>query len=318
MSWNSERTIELGKRLSNWGRWGNEDEVGTVNYVTSERVVRAAKLVSKGKCFSLSIPFDASGPQLRGGGLGRFNPIHVMLRTGSDIISGRISNRPVRELADDMVIMPLQCATQWDGLSHGYDLDAKMYNNRDASLVTSLGAQKNGIQNYRDKIAGRGVLLDIAKYMGIDWLEPGYGITPEDLSGCASRERVTLETGDFVLIRTGQIAQIKRRGDWGDYAGGDAPGLTLETLEWIHENRIASVAADTWGVEVRPNQTPDVSQPWHKIAIPRMGLLVGEIFDLDELAEDCSADSIYEFFFVAPVIPFTGAVGSPVNPIALK
>lgn len=318
MPWDATGIRELERKLSNWGKWGPDDEAGTVNYVTAESIRKAASLVKKGKVFSLSTPFDANGPQVGGGGLGRFNPIHLMFRTGSDIVSGRASKLPVRELADDMIIMPLQCASQWDGLSHGFDLDAKMYNNRDASLVDSFGAKKNGIQNYQDKVTGRGVLLDIARYKNVKWLEPGYGITTEDLDGCASMEKVKVEQGDFVLIRTGQMAQVKARGEWGDYAGGNAPGLTIETLEWIYNKKVASIATDTWGVEVRPNQTKDLTQPWHKVAIPSIGLLVGEIFDLELLAQDCSSEGTYEFLFVAPVIPFTNAVGSPVNPIVIR
>lgn len=317
MIWNRNAIRELETTLSNWGRWGKEDEAGTVNYVTAEMVIRAASLVRKGKAFSLSIPFDASGPQIWNRG-GRFNPIHLMLRSGSDLISSKVSNIPVREFADDIIIMPLQSATQWDGLSHGFDLDAKMYNGYDASLVDSFGAKRNGIQNYKNKIMGRGVLLDIARFKKMDWLEPGYGITPEDLDQCAAKENVAVGEGDFVLIRTGQLADFKTRGNWGDYVGGSAPGLTIETLAWIHAKKIASIATDTWGVEVRPNQIEDLSQPWHKVAIPSIGLLVGEIFDLEELAHDCANDNVYEFEFIAPVIPFTNAVGSPANPIAIK
>lgn len=317
MIWNRNAIRELEGKLSNWGRWGKDDESGTVNYVTPEMVIRAASLVIKGKVFSLSIPFDASGPQIWNRG-GRFNPIHLMLRSGSDLISSKVSNIPVREFADDIIIMPLQSATQWDGLSHGFDLDAKMYNGYDASLVDSFGANRNGIQNYKNRIVGRGILLDIARSKNMNWLKPGYGITPQDLNECATEEHVIVGEGDFVLIRTGQLAAIKARGNWGDYVGGSAPGLTLETLEWIFEKKIAGIATDTWGVEVRPNQTEELSQPWHKVAIPSIGLLVGEIFDLEEIAQDCAHDNVYEFEFIAPIIPFTNAVGSPVNPIAIK
>ena len=106
----------------------------------------------------------------------------------------------------------------------------------------------------------------------------------------------------------------------GSYAGGDAPGLAFETLNWIHGHEVAAVASDTWGVEVRPNQTDETEafQPWHWVAIPNIGLSVGEIFYLEKLAEDCADDSRYEFFFAAPPLPITGASGSAVNPIAIK
>jgi kynurenine formamidase len=114
------------------------------------------------------------------------------------------------------------------------------------------------------------------------------------------------------------MAMCRRRKSWGDYAGGDAPGLSFHTADWIHAHELAALATDTWGMEVRPNELPDSYQPLHQILIPHMGLLVGEIFDLDALAEDCARDRVYEFQFVAPPLPITGAVGTPVNPLAIK
>ena len=110
----------------------------------------------------------------------------------------------------------------------------------------------------------------------------------------------------------------RSQGSWEGYAGGDAPGLALATAPWLHEKEVAAVATDTWGVEVRPNEPPNTFQPFHMVLIRDMGLLLGEMFQLDDLAEDCAADGTYEFLLVAPPIPFTGAVGSPVNPIAIK
>ena len=110
----------------------------------------------------------------------------------------------------------------------------------------------------------------------------------------------------------------RTQGDWGDYAGGPAPGLSFHTAGWVHERAIADVATDTWCMEVHPNEIPGTYQPLHQVFIPNMGLTIGEIFGLDELAEDCAKDGIYEFFFVAPPLPITGAVGSPINPLAIK
>jgi kynurenine formamidase len=120
------------------------------------------------------------------------------------------------------------------------------------------------------------------------------------------------------MVRTGQPAMCRARGGWGDYADGDAPGLSFSTAEWIHRHELAAVATDTWGMEVRPNEIPDTYQPLHQVLIPTMGMLVGEIFDLEVLAADCARDKVYEFLFTAPPLPITGAVGSPVNPIAIK
>ncbi len=109
-----------------------------------------------------------------------------------------------------------------------------------------------------------------------------------------------------------------RPGDWGGYAGGAAAGLGLASIDWVAGREIAAVATDTWGMEVLPNETPDVFQPLHIVFIVHMGLWVGEIFDLEALADDCAEDGVYEFLFSGPPLPFTHAVGSPLNPMAIK
>jgi kynurenine formamidase len=162
------------------------------------------------------------------------------------------------------------------------------------------------------------VLLDVARAIGLEALPDGTPISSDDLIKTARDQGVAVRRGDFVLIRTGQMEQRIASGDWGGYAGGDAPGLSFETCDWIRDMQIAAICMDTWGCEVRPNETTDASQPWHWVVIPMIGLSMGEIFFLKDLAADCAADGRYEFFFCAPPLPITGAVGSPINPIAIK
>jgi kynurenine formamidase len=307
---------ETAKRLSNWGKWGSDDELGTLNYVTADDIVVAGKLIKKGKIFSLGLPFDQNGPQVGAGWGRRFNPIHAMLASGVDAVAGRQDGGKIR-YADDFVILPLQCGTQWDALGHIFYKE-KMWNGYDARLVDSAGASKNGIEKTKDKMAGRGVLLDIPRFKGADYLEDGYGITNQDLDDCAKAQGVQIKRGDFVIVRTGQMENCLHRGDWGGYAGGDAPGLCFENTEWLHRNEVAAICCDTWGCEVRPNESEAAFQPWHWIVIPMMGITMGEIFYLKDLAEDCAKDKVYEFFFTAPPLPITGAVGSPINPMAIK
>jgi kynurenine formamidase len=306
---------DTGKRCSNWGRWGANDELGTLNYITPEMVVRSSRLVKRGVTFSLAIPLDSTGPQINQPR--RFNPIHRMILTGPDFTTGAFKRPGNVGFADDMVIMALQCATQWDALSHCF-LDGKLYNGYDANLVSSEGAKKNGIEKMARFIVTRGVLLDIPRVKGLQWLEPGYAITVDDLEAAVKAHGVSVGRGDALLVRTGQMAMCRQRKSWGDYAGGDAPGLSFYTADWIHAHELSALATDTWGMEVRPNELPDSYQPLHQVLIPHMGLLVGEIFDLDELAEDCARDRVWEFQFVAPPLPITGAVGTPVNPLAVK
>lgn len=312
---NIETVRELARRLRNWGRWGKDDELGTLNFITPQKIVAAATNVRSGKVFSLAIPFDSSGPQT--GFAGRINPLHFMIQDGGDVASGAQDFVPALRWCDDAVTMPLQCATQWDALAHIY-FDGKMYNDRGPEMVNSSGARANSIDKAKDRIVSRGVLLDIPRLRGVDWLKPGEAIYPQDLDAAAARAKVGIESGDIVLIRTGQIAQVRAEGSWGNYAGGPAPGLSLTTAEWFANNEIAGYATDTWGTEVIPNETSDVFQPLHCVVIVNMGMLVGEIFDLEALAADCAGDGVYEFLFVAPPLTITGAVGSPINPQAIK
>ncbi len=305
----------LADKYKNWGRWGDDDQLGTLNYITPQKIVDASGLVKQGKVVSLAIPFDDNGPQT--GSFGRFNPIHFMLQDGGDVSIGAQDHLPNIQYTDDAVTMPLQCATQWDALAHIL-YRGKMYNGYEAHHVNSTGAKKNGMENAKDKIVSRGVLLDIPHYKGKQWLEPGEAIYPEDLDGAAAMGKVSVGTGDIVLVRTGQIGQVRADGSWGEYSGGSAPGLGVDCAQWICEHEVAGYATDTWGTEVIPNETPDIFQPLHMILIVHAGVLVGEIFDLEGLAEDCANDGVYEFLFVAPPLPITGAVGSPINPQAIK
>ncbi|OGA38064.1 MAG: cyclase [Betaproteobacteria bacterium RIFCSPLOWO2_12_FULL_68_19] len=303
------------ERCKNWGRWGPDDEAGTLNFISPREVVNAGQLIRRGKVFSLGLNFDRSGPQ-RGLWGNRFNPIHTMLATGTDAVSGNQDKGGLR-YADDMVSLPLQCGTQWDALGHIF-YDDKMWNGYDARLVDSNGAQKNGIHKVKDRMAGRGVLLDVARHLGAAFLEDGMAITNDDLEATARAQGVEIRRGDFVIVRTGQMEERLACGEWGGYASGDAPGLAFETCEWIHGKEIAAICTDTWGCEVRPNETDDASQPWHWVVIPMIGITMGEIFYLKDLAADCAGNRVYEFFFCAPPLPVTGAVGSPINPMAIK
>ncbi|MGH3454502.1 MAG: cyclase family protein [Nocardioidaceae bacterium] len=318
---NIETVREMCATYSNWGRWGADDQRGTLNLITPECVVRAAGLVRTGRTISLALPFDESGPQT--GAFNRFNPIHLMVRDGADALVGS----SVRDFyggvdrhfrgTDDVVMMPLQCGTQWDALGHVV-FDDKIYNGYGADLVSSWGALKNDVRNGADSMVGRGVLLDLPRTLDASWLEPGTVIGAAELDLAAEAAGVTVGPGDILLVRTGVLAQVRAEGTWGDYAGGPAPGLGLASVDWLASRDVAAVATDTWGMEVRPNETADVMQPLHIVLIVHLGMWIGEIFDLETLAADCASDGVYEFLFCGPPLPFTRAVGSPLNPMAVK
>jgi len=311
------RTVrEWGERYSNWGRWGEADERGTLNFITPERILAATAIPRSGRVISCALPFDQNGPQ--SGLAGRHNPIHTMLADGGDALAGAQDFLPGGfNYADDTVTMPLQCGTQWDALAHVF-YDGKMYNDRDIRLVTSSGAKANSIDRIRDAVVGRGVLLDLPRHARLDWLDDGTRVRPQNLDTCAEAQGVAIESGDILLVRTGMMTRCLQQKSWKGYCGGDAPGLSIHCARWLYEREIAAVATDTWGVEVRPNETPDCFQPLHMISLRNTGLLFGEIFFLDDLAQACSEDGNYEFLFTAPPLPITGAVGSPINPLAIK
>ena len=305
------------KACSNWERWGEDDRLGTLNFLTEDKRREGAALIRRGASFSLSQRFDMNGPQR--GWRRRTNPVHTMLDTGTDAAAGNQGFPHGIGGADDVIAMPLQCSTQWDGLGHIFD-HGYAWNGRDAArTVTSDGDLVTGIEHMASQVAGRGVLLDVGRVIGDERgeLPDGFAITEQHLLETATAHGVEVGRGDIVVVRTGRYARAQREG-WGEYAGGPAPGLSFTTANWLHRTEIAAIATDTWGFEVRPNEFDDAFQPLHQVAIPHLGLLIGEMWDPEALAADCAADGVYEFFLTAAPLPITGAVGSPVNPIAVK
>jgi kynurenine formamidase len=309
------RFARYTERYCTWNRWGAADELGSANYITPQKVLEATRLVSKGQVFSLALPFDSNGPQT--GAWGRTNPIHLMLQDGGDIASGAQAAFGM-EYTDDAIYMPLQCGTQWDALAHIFH-DGQMYNGGGTDLVTSAGAARNAITSLAARMVTRGVLLDVAAAHGKEWLDVSTPITTSMLQTAESSGGTQVGEGDVVLVRTGRLRAARQRGNWGtEYCGGPAPGLTMETAEFFCERHVAAVATDTWGAEVQPNECMELRQPLHRILIVYAGVIIGEMFDLEELASDCMADGNYAFLFAAQPLPITGAVGSPINPLAIK
>ena len=306
-------------RVSNWGRWGEDDVRGTMNFLDSAKRREAAALIRTGESYSLSQRFDMDGPQK--GWRRRTNPVHTMLDTGTDAEAGVQGFPHGIGGADDVIAMPLQCSTQWDGLGHIFDHGRAWNGRRAGEVVTGLGDGVTGIETVADVIAGRGVLLDVGRAYGDEHgeLPDGFAITVDHLEATIARQGPSsaVGRGDIVVVRTGQYARTRREG-WGDYAGGPAPGLSFTTADWLHATEIAAIATDTWGFEVRPNEFDVAFQPLHQVVIPHIGLFIGEMWAPDELAAACASDGVYDFFLTAAPLPVTGAVGSPVNPVAVR
>ena len=306
---------EMALRHRTWGRWGHDDDLGHVNYLDETRVREASRLIRRGTTFSLAIPLDRKGPQ--NPRTWRISPQHLMLRHGGDILAAEAALQQGIQATDDAVYLPLQAGTQWDAFCHIF-YNKQTYNGRGPETVTGLGATANSIAAMTNRLIGRGVLLDIARFFGCEYLEPGIVIQADDLRACAAAQRVDIGEGDVVVIRTGHLARRRAEPSWGDYSGGPAPGLGLGTSDFLCPRHVAAVASDTWGLEVIPSECPELAHPLHVVLLVNAGILIGEIWDVEALAADCADDGVYEFFLAAQPMTITGAVGSPINPIAIK
>jgi kynurenine formamidase len=309
------------EELNNWGKWGDDDERGAANYITPERIVAAGKLIQNGKTFSLAIPIDRTGPVFPP----RLVPHHTMTVTGADYAADPDTSPfgpGAIRFADDYIYMALQGSTQWDGLSHGWYGDT-LYNGVHQTAIRSGdagGATKLGIENVKTSFVGRGVLIDVVRYKGGS-LPAGYTITRADLIGALKAQKTEVRPGDVVLIRTGLIEQWYQLDPAARAAFFTNPmtGIGSDTLPWIQEQELAGVAGDNIALERVPHETaPELVVPLHGNLLRDLGVYIGEIWWLEELAEDCARDGRYAFFLAAQPLNIPGAVGSPLNPIAVK
>lgn len=285
----------IGQQVSNWGRWGDSDEKGTLNLLTPDHIVQAAGLIKRGKVYSLSVPLDAEGPL--------WPSRHKLWHTTT------INHKaPGRGSSDDVITMHSHSGTHIDSLCHMW-YDHQLYNGADVDAhISNKGATRNSIDNV-PHIVGRGVLLDIAGWKGVPSLQLGEPISADDLDRCAAAQGVAIRPGDIVLVNTGWIKRFDHDRD-GFYRG--EPGLDLSTLAWLQTHDVAAIGADNHAVEVIESIPPDLL-PFHLVAIRDIGLYLLEYLDLRRLA----ADKAYEFFFVTAPLRLTGAVGSPINPLAI-
>ena len=234
------------------------------------------------------------------------------MQTGPRVLTGA----PV-QASDDYLVMALQAATQLDGLAH-VGADHVLYNGFWAGLVTATtGARRLGIHHLADGVVGRAVLLDVARHVGVDALDPGFAVGPDLLDATAAAQRVDVGVGDVLLVRTGHLGRWYA-GDKAAVGRGAEPGLSVDTIGWLHAHDVAMVAADNVAVEVNPAEPGHRWIDFHVGALRDLGLLLGELFDLDGLAADCAADGVYEGLFVAMPLPVVHGVGSPLNPVVIK
>lgn len=302
---------ELAKKVNNWGRWGADDERGTLNLITDSVVQRAAGCVRSGRRFPLALPLGAEGPMM-GNVPGRpSNPKRTMLSLHLAMAKDPDSIR----FSDDQIVMPLQAATHWDSLAH-VSYMGKIYNGFAEGSVDENGAERCGIDKV-GALVSRGVLLDVARARSVEHLEGGYAITPADLDAAEALTGVRVEAGDIVLVRTGFI-QLFLSGARAQYGAGNMPGLGTETALWFHDRDVAAVATDTLAFEVWPLERKDVLFPVHLLDLVEMGMQQGQNFNMEELAVSCADDGVNEFLLSATPEPFVRGLGGPVAPVAIK
>jgi kynurenine formamidase len=304
-----EEFRELARKVNNWGRWGEDDEVGTLNLITPEVVKRGAACVRTGASFSLALPLSEDGPQT-GAVPGRSNPVRSMTVTNAALPRDESAFRT----SDDAVTMGLQAATHWDSLAH-VSYEGRLYNGFDASSITEAGASRCGIDKI-GTVAGRGVLIDVARAKGAERLDPGYAITQDDLDVAERLAATAVSAGDIVLLRTGHVRVLKEGRKRG--YGSPSPGPSMACALWFRERDVAAVATDNFTFEVYPGKLDALAFPVHLLHLVEMGLTQGQNFDLEDLAAACADDGVYEFFLEASPEPFVGGLGSPVNPVAIK
>jgi len=306
------RFAEVAARVRNWGRWGPEDQIGTLNLIDDAARLRGVQSVRSGKSFALGLPLSEAEGIQAGFIKGRVNPDRTMIQ-----INEPLSADPEWVCAsEDVVTLALQCATHWDGLAH-VSYGGVIYNGFPASSIDAEGATRCGI-HLLQSVIGRGVLLDVARAHSLDFLEPGYAITPDDLTAACALGGVQMESGDIVLVRTGQMVHLAPEQRDLIAFTWPTPGLTIETAEWFHDHDVAAVATDTLPFEVFPCQYDDLYLPVHLLHLVEMGMTQGQNWVLDPLAADCAEDGQYTFLLDATPLPFTNGLGSPLNPVALK
>jgi kynurenine formamidase len=299
-----------------WGVFGDDDQVGTVNLMTPERVVEAAGSIRTGKVFSLNLPINIPDPPL----FGRGKHVHTIKQYASYILDDYLDN-----------FYP-QASSQWDALSHVKHPKFGGYNGFPDSEITGYGGTRLGIDNLaRRGIAGRGVLADIGRYHERVGKTVSFtsneSIPLEDLLATLKEQRTTIRPGDALLIRIGwTLAYLAMTPEEKQALAGETrcPGIegSRRVAQWLWDNRISAVASDAPGLEAipppRPSNPGDSADFLHFHMLSYFGMPIGEMWDLEKLAEDCAADRRYDFFFTSAPLNIPGGVGSPPNALAIK
>jgi kynurenine formamidase len=309
----------LADMPKNWGRWGDDDEIGCLNFLTPQEVLRGIKEVSDGKVFTLGLPMgNPSGDPVWPG---RAAATRLMTRDRSHYTSGRLEAMPGGlEYADDYITAFLQGSSQFDALGHTW-YGEEIYNGFSAETTTG-GMTKCGVDKLAKRgVVGRGVLIDMARHRGKQSLETGETFGLEDIQAAAEAQGVTIEPHDNLLIRTGWLRIYFDEGPEAFF--GDTfvePGLTFspELVRWFHETEIVSLSTDTIANETTVDKESGIALPMHAALMRNLGVLFSEILWMEELAEDCEKDGRWSFLYAASPVHIVEGTGAPVNPVVVK
>lgn len=298
--------------LSNWGRWGDEDQLGTLNFMTPKTVRRAVSLIQEGHHISCerTIQFENTVDSIT-------PPVHFMIESGEGWATGdKVTNR-VAEGASDFFGMAYHgyTITHIDSLCHFF-WQGKMYNNRPAHLVsTNHGATVESVEVAGSGILGRGVLVDVPMIRNTDWVERGEGVMPEDILAAEQRCGFTIEEGDILLVRTGNLHRRNLEGPVDPNKYG-SPACQAACLPLFHDRKIAVLGTDT-GNDVLPAHYTNVAYPIHQVGLVKMGLWILDNADLEELSKTCTAKGRWTFMLNIAPLKLSNSTGSPVNPVAI-
>ena len=296
--------------VKNWGRWGPDDERGTLNYLTPDKVAAAAKLVRSGRTVSMAIPINkAAGPDNPNPAVHQMSLLHDLPITKSGLSFG-MCYLAMASHGD--------CHTHVDALNHvGYR--GQLYNGKPVSLLTSRGSDWGSITAYATGLVGRGVMLDAARHRKVKWLEPGEAVNRAELEAIEKAQGVKIGEGDILVFRTGHHARRLELGAWSNEpppAGEGKAGLHVDTVPWMHERRIAAFLPDGDG-ETVPSHVEDMPYPIHPLQLVAMGMCISDSLQLEELAQACEEEGRFEFMVVGLPLRLPGATGTPWNPIAI-
>ncbi|KOV84601.1 cyclase family protein [Nocardia sp. NRRL S-836] len=302
---------------TNWARWGEADEVGCLNYLDQNAVLRGIRTVRQGKVFTLQATMcDPDGDPMWPA---RRQPQRANVQDKSTYREG--ASQPFQgglEYADDTIFMHLQGTTHYDGLGHAW-YDDTTWNGHHAD--TTIGSMtRGGVLPIAERgVAGRGVLLDMARHRGKPWLDADETFDHEDLVACAQQQGVALEPGDILLIRTGSMRRYRH--DPKAYADKlNEPGLTYRPgiVEWFDTMQVPNLITDTIANEVLDDPAVPAKLPLHAALMRNLGVVFTELAWLEDLAHDCDLDRQYSFCYIAAPLKVVGATGAPANPVAIK